>query len=551
MAKLVFCTLVAASGLFGDAAAASLRASLDVRQLSQATVEQVLLAELSSFGKSWQLGEFEEQLRPTFEALPKNARGKLEPAAVRYSLHRFFVATRGWYVKGLLPGSSAWNASASPAVVMQDRVPSYIQSIFEQRLHGEGLGLPELAAFAATIQDFVHAEALGVLKTVYEQLELPIDGSLSPKQRDQAVKMYMASYLFGSGEEAEALVRGNRNWETDAEAVYPAWQEVTMWVQDLQLALEHGRRARRPFAAAAPDAAELVEAIGHHFGSFQDQECRTLKTALLDMEYQSSGRVLVSDFYRKAMNNDWQFSESIDYLRTLGALDETDARRPAVVISNYLLSQSNCLASSSFYAVCCLDECEGLVGHLEREVRAPSAEPVQLAQLVAALPSDTVDAPRNLSASLLRRLEDIAALNGGRVPLHGRLFAQWMHHAYPRECPFPHETGTTTPMTPNEWLAARGGEGIATLEEMGRFANVTGANASAASAFGPEAEPLLLPWTEIEELVVGDLPLVQAASSWWRRGALLLALTGLAASTASHWKGAAVVHSEKLPRYNF
>ena len=28
------------------------------------------------------------------------------------------------------------------------------------------------------------------------------------------------------------------------------------------------------------------------------------------------------------------------------------------------------------------------------------------------------------------------------VPLHGRLFAQWMHYAFPRHCPFPHVSGT-------------------------------------------------------------------------------------------------------------
>jgi len=61
------------------------------------------------------------------------------------------------------------------------------------------------------------------------------------------------------------------------------------------------------------------------------------------------------------------------------------------------------------------------------------------------MPSDTIDAPRNLSATLLSRLDAIAERHEGRVPLHGRLFAQWMHHAYPHECMYPQtqaETGT-------------------------------------------------------------------------------------------------------------
>ena len=41
----------------------------------------------------------------------------------------------------------------------------------------------------------------------------------------------------------------------------------------------------------------------------------------------------------------------------------------------------------------------------------------------------------------MARLDEIASLHAGPVPLHSRLFRQWMHHAYPRECPYPHEAG--------------------------------------------------------------------------------------------------------------
>merc|ERR1712187_630544 len=27
-----------------------------------------------------------------------------------------------------------------------------------------------------------------------------------------------------------------------------------------------------------------------------------------------------------------------------------------------------------------------------------------------------------------------------------------MHHAYPRECPYPHVSGTSNPQTPDEWM---------------------------------------------------------------------------------------------------
>merc|ERR1719272_2221336 len=88
----------------------------------------------------------------------------------------------------------------------------------------------------------------------------------------------------------------------------------------------------------------------------------------------------------------------------------------------------------------------------------------QIIQLVSSLSSDTVVAPRFLSAPLMRRLHSIAESNAGQIPLHGRLFAQWMHHAFPRECPFPHEGGTN-PQTPDEWMQKSGHESAEASEE--------------------------------------------------------------------------------------
>merc|ERR1719163_363908 len=166
---------------------------------------------------------------------------------------------------------------------------------------------------------------------------------------------------------------------------------------------------------------------------------------MMKMESGNTGRVKLRDFYGSALGGEWQFSESAAYLRQLGALDESKSEDPSVIIPNYLSGPSNCIASSSFYSVCCMDECEALLGHLEKRVAAPDATVEFVSELVSALPSSTVSAPRQLSAGLRNHLEDIASHHGGRVPLHGRLFAQFMHHAYPRECPYPHVSGTTKP----------------------------------------------------------------------------------------------------------
>eukprot|EP00932_Pfiesteria_piscicida_P004417 SRR837773.14321.p2 GENE.SRR837773.14321~~SRR837773.14321.p2 ORF type:complete len:227 (-),score=58.54 SRR837773.14321:104-784(-) len=223
---------------------------------------------------------------------------------------------------------------------------------------------------------------------------------------------------------------------------------------------------------------------------------------------------------------------------------------PAVVIPNYITSHSNCLASSSFYSVCCLDQCESLLGQLERHFESPTVEPQPLLEAVARMSSETVDAPRSLSPALLQRLDEIAARHGGRVPLHGRLFAQWMHHAYPRECPFPHESGTVNPVTPDEWMAA-GERATASKEDIVKY--VGSLNATEAPADMLHDTYDVMPWTSIEELVSVHQPGMRSTEGSLRTalcyGVLLAAFASMAWPQLS--KGLERLRGEdsKLPRY--
>merc|ERR1719188_2371092 len=149
-----------------------------------------------------------------------------------------------------------------------------------------------------------------------------------------------------------------------------------------------------------------------------------MKENLLKLERPGTGRVLLQDFYNAALSGNPHFTEKQAFLRDTGILDETDPQRPSVVIPNYVNAATNCVAESRFYKVCCVNECEPLLGSLERHLAAPDAEPGRIVELVEQLPSSTVDAPRRLPAPLVQRLEEIASHHGGRVPLHGRLFSQ-------------------------------------------------------------------------------------------------------------------------------
>merc|ERR1719221_1783136 len=148
-----------------------------------------------------------------------------------------------------------------------------------------------------------------------------------------------------------------------------------------------------------------------------------------------------------------------------------------------------------------MDECEGIFSHFEREVGSPTAKVERILELTAMLPSATVPAPRTLPDTLRSRLGEIAEHHGGSVPLHGRLFAQWLHHAYPRECPFPHVIGATNRMSASEWMDAMDLDSAeATEEEMSMLVKF-----EEQDVMTPEAKAEVLPWTMAEELVAGHL----------------------------------------------
>jgi len=299
--------------------------------------------------------------------------------------------------------------------------------------------------------------------------------------------------------------------------IYMAWNDTQNFARRVRRDVVRSDASAEQTLSGELDfslVSRVAERFSEKFGSFQNHECETMKASLVKIqEKEGTGRVRLSDFYKPALDGHWQFQETVPFLRQLGALDETDPDRPRVIIANYIISPANCMAASSFYSVCCMDECEGLLGQLEQQFAAPEATPDQIAKRVSMLSSSSVASPRTLSSALLSRLGEIAAEHGGSVPLHGRLFAQWMHRAFLLECPYPHTSGTTNPQT--QWeLQAQGADTQATSEEM--LAHVKKAEKVQANMTYDE-EIQELPWSLEEELLVVRQPQVPQAA----RGTLL------------------------------
>jgi len=204
------------------------------------------------------------------------------------------------------------------------------------------------------------------------------------------------------------------------------------------------------------DAVRIAQRISNEYGRWGNQECMELRGFLSEMDLTSTGRVPLGDFYHVGESQDrWGFMESPEYLRELGALDESSGSLgPRVIISNYVYGMSNCLSSTPYYSVCCLNECEGLLQQIELHVAKPSATPAEIIDGMKniRMVSSAVNVAE-LPNALHTKLDEIAAKGNGKVSLHGRLFAQWLHYAFPNACPFPHAAGSVQPRTQGERLA--------------------------------------------------------------------------------------------------
>jgi hypothetical protein len=446
---------IALSMLVGVDCSALRQTVIIEERMSEAELRQTLLDEIEgvygSVNQRGRLISIEAGLSSMYKALPKNEHGKLGHNTVRYALHRMFVQRHGWYIKGLEPHKHQANMS-SPTGVLKEHVPSYVEELFEQRLGKQGFSLHDAAVLVATIEHLIHSEAEGRLMKAYSATGFSMSSDLNGTQMEAVLDSYMTHYIIS--ENIAAKIDDKQMTE-----LFAGWSETKVFVRDILKEFSTGFSKKFSFNKVL----EVVEEIGERYGRFQDAECRMMKTKLISFGDQGVGRIPLPNFYKSSVDISFESQESPAYLKMLGALDDQDR----VIIPNYIGSSSNCIASSNLYSVCCINECESLMGHLEHEVGSPEASPQQILALVSNLPSSSVETPRQLSDALTKRLWQIAEQHEGTVQIHGRLFAQWLHHAYPRECPFPHVAGSINPISPDEWIDEHGDTSFyATRDEM-------------------------------------------------------------------------------------
>jgi len=424
----------------------------DVARSLNASIESVMGEHSEEDGQRVAL--IEKSIWRTFQALQKNEAGRLAPRSVRYIAHNYFAKEHGWQLSGFEPESMQSNASElHSASIMQERAPALVEAMLEARENGRGLTFEDVVVMISALERLIFQESVSLLHSAYALNGLSTTEAIDERELHEVLQSYLLLYRQGFRASLEDYHRHQEDKLRLAQ-FGGDWLELVAFEQDMAWNKAFSTRdTTNPFKARAykfEETADIVNALAHNYGKWQNRDCVAMKEHLMTLNSRGTGRVTLKRFYEPTEKSAYQFHESLDYLRSIGALDESNGS-PQVRIANYVAGPTNCIAQSAYYSVCCLSECEALMNELEGKVQSPKASPEQLFRLVSDLDSDTVEAPRQLAPALTTKLRDIGDRHDGAVPLHGRLFAQWMHFAFPNECPFPDKVAAAA-LTPSQWL---------------------------------------------------------------------------------------------------
>merc|ERR1719189_2912683 len=345
------------------------------------------------------------------------------------------------------------SSHAGEAEILSQQGPTLAQALAgPQGKHG--FSLDEAVVMIAALEHLLFDSDSVLLEKIYRNSRLMTTSLLDKAQLQALLTDYMVYWIVGDDEESAAALLKDQRLLVES---VPHWNAIVTMVEGSVTALEFSRQQTPEVGAGRvafearytfEDALRVAGSISRSFGPFWETQCQDTKASLVALDTAHTGRVRLADFYGANKDGEWRFGESEAYLRELGALDETSAwRGKQVIVSNYVQAASNCVVTRSHYLVCCVNECEEILGHVETAVGGPMATVGQVLEAVSSI-TGSDDEPAFLDAAMRAQLLRVSEIHGGHVPLHGRLFAQWLHYAFPRECAFPHRAGDAAAVTP-------------------------------------------------------------------------------------------------------
>jgi len=419
------------------------------------------------------------------------------------------MGEHGWLVKGLEP--HGYRRSITKLIhevrILFDKAPELSQALGDSRPSDHGFSFGDIVTIFAAMERLVLDEMLQFLQLSYDLNNRSLNASLGEKAMQEVLMSFLMTILGGMKNLPNVTNRSlhlqdKKNKSKDNNPSATGWKEMQIFQRDmLHNHIYEYRRTVNPFIPRKLNykaAQRVAHQIGIRFGKWQDVECRQIKSDLVKMDQHGLGRVPLGMFYRQPS----QFTESVEYLKAVGALDESLKKMPMVILANYMTAPCNCIATFKYHTFCCMNECDTLMSDIEALLHASVGSSKQLLSIIANnISSSSVDAPRHLSQMLVDKMEEISEYHQGLIPIHGRLFQQWLHYAFPRECPYPHIAKTAAALTREFYESGYGtgkGKHHATQEDMQSWYSKAAGDSKSLRA------PFMSQWTDVEVLPLHD-----------------------------------------------
>jgi len=239
--------------------------------------------------------------------------------------------------------------------------------------------------------------------------------------------VFMAHYVYDSQKAvsgyAMTLEDGLRE-VSEISRVYAPWSNIHTFLKEQV----ESRKRLSGSALSFEDAAAAADNVLSYFQEASGGMCHDMEKTFFSLMGGETGRVKLRDLRQYGGD---LFRESEEYLQGLGALDDTDPAEPYVYLANYMLGPSNCDGTTSFYDLCCPNECETHKMHLEHAIAHSSDAVSSIAGVV------TQRLGKPIPGEALANLSQISKTGAGSFPVHSLSFAAWLHNIFPHECPKP------------------------------------------------------------------------------------------------------------------
>lgn len=405
-----------------------------MRREKKQTPESILRGSLQTFLKgtsAQRLFAVEEIVRSTFEAFAKNPAGKVPPQAIHSIVRSYFMEEHGWLLTGF-EFSSARSIKLQEASILKDKAPAFVEALNAVEKLDHGLSLSDVCSIVAAIEQLILNESVDLLKGAYTLNKLSVLDQLNEVSLDDVLTSYLVIFREGSDQRNFTDFRKHQVYKRHAQKHTEDWDNLVTFERESVANAAHSGQFY-----SFEEASQIVRDLAMKYGDWQNSECGEIKDKLIELASDGSGRVPFQKFHDEPPHPHYRFTETLDYLRNISAVDDSQDGSPQIFLANYVSSQSNCIASSQYYSVCCLSECELLVNELEEKTQSSEVPLQQFLEAIAAISTSTVKAPRVLSEELVKKAHSIVANHWGLIPFHSGEFRQWLHHAFPNECPVP------------------------------------------------------------------------------------------------------------------